>query len=71
MEAGIIKFWFREMNRIYGESKFFDLRSHRENVRVPLTLENLSGAFFLLCFGHLLSSAAFLIEFFLCKRFVK
>lgn len=71
MEAGIIQFWFREMNRIYGESKFFDLKSQRENVRLPLTLENLSGAFYLLCFGHLLSSATFIIEIVLCQIFVK
>lgn len=71
MEAGIIKFWFHEMNRYYGESKFFDHQIHKENIRLPLTLENLSGSFYLLCSGYLLSSLAFLIEIFLCRFFEK
>lgn len=71
MEAGIIQFWFREMSRIYGESKFFDHHIYRENIRLPITLENLSGSFYLLCFGHLLSTVIFLIEIFVCKFFVR
>lgn len=71
MEGGIIQYWFREMSRIYGESKFLDYNAYRENIRLPLTLENLSGSFYLLCVGHLLSSVTFLIEIFACKFFVK
>lgn len=61
-EAGIIQLWFREMSRIKGERQFCDKNTRRENIRLPLTLENLSGSFYLLCFGHLLSLVAFVFE---------
>lgn len=71
MEGGIIQFWFREMTRLYGESKFFDHNTYRKYIRLPLTLENLSGAFYLLCVGHLLSFVTFIIEVFVFNIFVK
>ena len=71
-DAGIIEHWFSLMTTKYGENYmegFFDKNvAKRKTEAVPLKLENVVGAFYLLGIGLGLAAVVFIIELLINKR---
>lgn len=65
LEAGILQNWFRDMTIKYGKSymnHFFESNVARSNEPIVLTLEHVSGAFYFLIIGAIISTIVFGIE---------
>lgn len=69
LESGIIKHWCSDVMLRYGQNfdKFFHHPSKLEDVRHSLSLDKLSGAFYVLIIGLLISFCVFFIE--LCVKY--
>lgn len=71
-DAGIIEHWFSLMTTKYGQqymTEFFDKNvAKKKTEAVPLKLDNVVGAFYLLGIGLGLAVIAFIFELLIYKR---